>query len=158
MAGVGWAVDDASAWYECTSTVLLLIALILVPISQNRIVNRTVSSKDDPESDGVTINIKRNARITQLWFWGVAFVSLFFLAWETTLSITWGYGWSKSLLAPEELLAANVSWTTAEYGDATHASGRQGVRDAEPSGRFGISTTLDPPVRSDSRAFRRLRP
>jgi len=43
-------------------------------------------------------------------------------------------------------------------GDATHASGRQGVRDAEPNGRFGISTTLDPPVRSDSRGFRRLRP
>ena len=43
-------------------------------------------------------------------------------------------------------------------GDATHASGRQGVRDAEPNGRFGISTTLDPPVRSDSRDFRRLRP
>ena len=43
-------------------------------------------------------------------------------------------------------------------GDATHASGRQGVRDAEPNGRFGISTTLDPPVRSGSRGFRRLRP
>ena len=43
-------------------------------------------------------------------------------------------------------------------GDATHASGRQGVRDAEPNGRFGISTTLDPPVRSGSRDFRRLRP
>ena len=43
-------------------------------------------------------------------------------------------------------------------GDATHASGRQGVRDAEPNGRFGISTTLGPPVRSDSRGFRRLRP
>ena len=43
-------------------------------------------------------------------------------------------------------------------GDATHASGRQGVRDAEPNGRFGISTTLDPPVRSDSCGFRRLRP
>ena len=43
-------------------------------------------------------------------------------------------------------------------GDATHASGQQGVRDAEPNGSFGISTTLDPPVRSDSRGFRRLRP
>ena len=43
-------------------------------------------------------------------------------------------------------------------GGATHASGRQGVRDAEPNGRFGISTTLDPPVRSDLRGFRRLRP
>ena len=40
----------------------------------------------------------------------------------------------------------------------TPASGRQGVRDAEPNGRFGISTTLDPPVHSDSRDFRRLRP
>jgi hypothetical protein len=43
-------------------------------------------------------------------------------------------------------------------GDATHASGRQGVRDAEPNGRFGIPTALDPPVRSDSRDFRRLHP
>jgi len=43
-------------------------------------------------------------------------------------------------------------------GDATHASGRKGVRDAEPNGRFGISTTLDPPVRSDLRGFRRSRP
>ena len=32
------------------------------------------------------------------------------------------------------------------------------MRDAEPNGRFGISTTLDPPVRSDLRGFRRLRP
>ena len=31
-------------------------------------------------------------------------------------------------------------------GDATHASGRQGVRDAEPNGRFGVLTTLYPPV------------
>ena len=46
----------------------------------------------------------------------------------------------------------------SSLGDATHASGRQGVRDAEPNGRFGISTTLDPPVRSGSRDFRRLRP
>ena len=43
-------------------------------------------------------------------------------------------------------------------GDATRASGRQGVRDAELTGRFGISTTHDPPVRSDLRSFRRLRP
>ena len=43
-------------------------------------------------------------------------------------------------------------------GDATHANGRQGVRNAEPNARFGISTKLDPPVRSDSRGFRRLRP
>jgi len=42
--------------------------------------------------------------------------------------------------------------------DAAHASGRQGVRDAEPDGRFSISTTLDPPVRSNSRDFRCLRP
>ena len=41
-------------------------------------------------------------------------------------------------------------------GDATHASGRQGVRYAEPNGRFGISTTLYPPVRSGSRGFCRL--
>ena len=43
-------------------------------------------------------------------------------------------------------------------GDATHASGRHGVRDAEPNGRFGISTTLYRPMRSDLRGFRRLRP
>ena len=36
-------------------------------------------------------------------------------------------------------------------GDATHASGRQGVREAEPNGGFGNSTTLDPLVRSDPR-------
>ena len=56
------------------------------------------------------------------------------------------------------LRLSHVFFGFRHSGDATHASGRQGVRDAEPNGRFGISTTLDPPVRSDSRDFRRLRP
>ena len=43
-------------------------------------------------------------------------------------------------------------------GDATHASGRQGVREAEPNGGLGNSTTLDPLVRSDPRGFSCLRP
>ena len=43
-------------------------------------------------------------------------------------------------------------------GDAAHASGWKGVRDAEATGGFGLSTTLGSPVRSGSRGFRRLRP
>ena len=43
-------------------------------------------------------------------------------------------------------------------GDATYASGRQGVRDAEPNGGVGNSTTLYSLVRSELRGFRRLRP
>ena len=38
-------------------------------------------------------------------------------------------------------------------GDATHASGRQGVREAEPDRRIGNLTTLDPLVRSGPRGF-----
>ena len=38
-------------------------------------------------------------------------------------------------------------------GDATHASGRQGVREAEPDRGVGNSTTLDPLVRSGRRGF-----
>ena len=43
-------------------------------------------------------------------------------------------------------------------GDAAHASGWKGMRDAEANGGFGLSTALGSPLRSGSRGFRRLRP
>ena len=82
-----------------------------------------------------------------------------FLAFLPVLRAEKNWQKKKPGAAPEHL---KVVWRFfsgfRHSGDATHASGRQGVRYAEPNGRFGILTTLDPPVRSESRGIRRLRP
>ena len=120
--GTGWVTDDASAWYEALSTALLLFALIVTPVAQSRALGRTAAATDAPAADGVTAYTKRNARSVQICFWALALVSLLFLAWEVALTMTWGYGWSASILTPDGLAVANTTWTTAEYGEATYAS------------------------------------
>tara|TARA_X000001036_G_scaffold241762_1_gene225568 strand:- start:130 stop:1380 length:1251 start_codon:yes stop_codon:yes gene_type:complete len=126
ITGVGWADDDLSAAYEWMSTVLLLWALITLPVSQSWLFNRTVKTSDTPPTDSVDMPTNRGARGTRFCFWGLAAVGLLFLVWEVVLSIAWGFGWSDSILAPEDHAAAtataNVTWTTAEYGDQTYAS------------------------------------
>ena len=124
--GVGWAVDTLSAPYEWMSTLLLLWALITLPVSQSWLFNRTVKTSDTPPTDSVDMPTVRGARITQVLFWGLAAIGLFFLVWEVVLSIVWGFGWSASILEPEDHAAAtataNLTWTTAQYGDETYAS------------------------------------
>ena len=126
VTGVGWAVDNLSAAYEWISTLLLLWSLITLPVSQSWLLNRTVKDADTPPTDSVDMPTVRSARITQFLFWGLALLGILFLAWEVVLSIVWGCGWSASLLEPEDHAAAtataNLTWTTAEYGDETYAS------------------------------------